>query len=109
MQISCLGKLRAVWPGHHIHTQPACAVSGIQAPVDFTRMKGRNEVEMTGEGEKRDNQFELHTSVKSQTQRQLRESIVLRGTSVFRSGFYMKKKEQQKKLNFPLLNHTVRK
>lgn len=84
--------------------------------VDFTGKKGRNEAEITAEGKKRDNQFELHTSVKSQTQRQLRESIVLRRTSVFHSRFYMKKRKEQKKtpqtnkkFNLPLLNCIVRK
>lgn len=114
MQISCLGKLRAVWPPHphaaSAHMQPACAVSGIQGLVDFTGRKGRNEAEIIAEG-KKTNQFELHTSVKSQIQRTLRENIVLRGASVSTVDFIWKKEKNKtkQKINLPLLNHIVHK
>lgn len=70
MQLSSLGKLRAARQRVSMQQGSVCCLRH-PAPMDFTGRKGRNEVEITGEGKGRDNQFELHTSVKSQMQRQL--------------------------------------
>lgn len=110
MQISCLGKLRAVWPPRP-HAASACCLRH-PGPGGLHREEGQKWGWDHWRGGKRETislSF-THPSNPRHSDSWWGESIVLRGTSVFRSGFFMKKKKKKKKnLNLPLLNRIVRK